>query len=52
MYGHMFLIVKPDCEEEQPDLLWDPQRAKREGARADRKGSRSCEIGEDENVCY
>ena len=28
----------PDCAEEQPDLLWDPKRAAREGARADRKG--------------
>ena len=38
--SYMFLIVKPECEEEQPNLLWDSQRAKREGARADRKGSR------------
>ena len=29
---------KPDCEEEQPDLLRDSKRAAREGARADRKG--------------
>ena len=31
-------ISKSDCKEEQPDLLWNSKRAKREGACPDRKG--------------